>query len=185
MEKKKEFKIGLFYKLSILILILWGIDLEYIQRQGVLPKGFNNLSKILSYGLILAIPYTITKIVRELKSSKITYLFTIWVFFSTIISYIISKTLGYEPRFSNEVRTITQLGGFSIGLILGYYLSNILEQNPKFLTLIIHFSIVLVFVGIFYQLLTQQIFGLPGAKYESRLSGLSGDPKFFALYLSP
>ena len=185
MEDQKKIKIGLFYTLSILIVLLWGIDLEYIQRQGILPKGFNNISKILSYGLILAIPFSLIKILKILKSSKIIWYFTIWVFFSTIISYFITKFLGYEPRFSNEVRTITQLGGFSIGIILGYYLSNLLEQNPKFLKFIIHISIFIVILGIFYQLITQQIIGSPGKKYEGRLFGLSGEPKFLALYIAP
>ena len=185
MEEKKEIKIGLFYTISILIVLLWGIDLEYIQRQGILPKGFSNISKILSYGLILAIPISLIKILKILKSSKIIWFFTIWVFFSTIISYFITQFLGYEPRFSNEVRTITQLGGFSIGIILGYYLSNLLEKNPKFLKFIIHISIFIVILGIFYQLISQQILGSSGKRYEGRLFGLSGEPKFLALYLAP
>jgi hypothetical protein len=183
MVNKNKYKI--FYIVTIIIVAFFGIDLEYIQRQLIIPKTVpNEISKILSLIFILVLPFIYKKILRMLTSSKMILFFVSYTIFITLLSYIISKILGYNPRFSNEYRTIVQIGGLIIGIILGYYISKINEEFPKTIVLAIHLSIFFVFLGIFYQFIGKLFFET-GARYQGRLFGLSGEPKFLGLYLVP
>ena len=184
MIQSNKVKVRLFYITTLAVIALIGIDLEYIQRQLIIPKGLNNISKVLSLIFILALPFVLNKIFTMLNSSRMIIFFVTWVIIITAISFVITKILGYQPRFSNEVRTLVQVGGFVIGIILGYYIYKLMEEDPLRLTKVIHFSMFLVFIGIFFQFFGKFFFET-SARYQGRLFGLSGEPKFLGMYLVP
>ena len=184
MTQSNKIKVRIFYITTLAVVALIGIDLEYIQRQLIIPKGMNNISKVLSLIFILALPFVLNKIFTMLNSSRMIIFFVTWVIVITAISFVVTKILGYQPRFSNEFRTLVQVGGFVIGIVLGYYICKLMEEDPLRLTKVIHFSMLLVFIGIFFQFFGKFFFET-SARYQGRLFGLSGEPKFLGMYLVP
>jgi hypothetical protein len=179
----KNSKIGFFSFLVILCLLLQGIQLEFIVRQGAnvpSPLLFFN-SKYISLFFIFSLPLVFVKLFKIIKSSNFIFFFIIWVVFGTLVSYLISAILGYSPKFSNESRTITQLGGLFIGFIFGYYIFRLLTLKPKLVVRTIHASIFLILIGIIFEFFFIKL----KSGYDFRIFGLSGEPKHLGIHLVP
>ena len=68
-----------------------------------------------------------------------------------------------------------------MGIILGYHIFNLFIFRQKLLIRCIHFSILIVLIGIFYQIL----FHGPESFFMNRLYGITGEPKALGLYFVP
>ena len=93
MTQSNKMKVRVFYITTLAVIALIGIDLEYIQRQLIIPKGMNNISKVLSLIFILAIPFVLNKIITMLNSSRMIIFFVTWVIVITAISFVVTKIL--------------------------------------------------------------------------------------------
>ena len=181
-NQSHNFRINFFYFIALLIIILFGVDLSYLVRLGDNVPNFLLIikTKNLSLIFIIMLPFIYKKLFKIIASNKLILIYFVWVLCLTITSYFVSKLLGYKPRFSNEVRTIEQLGGLILGIVFGYLIFNLIIFKQKLLTRNIKFSIFIVFCGIIYQILFHGYETI----FNYRLYGITGEPKGLGLYLA-
>jgi len=161
---------------------LLGINFEYLSRLGRIPDYLNvDLSKNLLIFLVVGLPFVYKKMFKILKTSQFILFFIYWALSGLLISYTASRALGYSVPFSNDIRTIEQLGGYVMGIVFGFYIYRLVDAKPEMIVRTIHVSVVLVFLGIAYQVMCNGV----GSILIDRLYGISGEPKGLALYLVP
>jgi len=158
---------------------LLGINFEYLSRLGRIPDYLNvDLSKNLLIFLVVGLPFVYKKMFKILKTSQFILFFIYWALSGLLISYTASRALGYSVPFSNDIRTIEQLGGYVMGIVFGFYIYRLVDAKPEMIVRTIHVSVVLVFLGIAYQVMCNGV----GSILIDRLYGISGEPKGLALY---
>ena len=192
-DHQKKNKISFFSFIAVVCIAFHTIDFTFVNRLNLNLEffEFNNISKLIRYLFIFALPFVFLKLLKIIYSKKLIFYFVLWIFFSTLLSFVISKALGYSPQFSNTVRTIEQIGGFIIGLVYGYYIFKLNFDKPKIIVQAIKTSIFFLFIGIVYQIFILDQGKIlisilyPGFDSFNRIYGLSGEPKSLGLNLVP
>lgn len=192
-DHRKKNKIGFFSFVAIIYIVFHTIDFDFVNHlKGNLGfYKFSNISKLISYLFIFALPFVFFKLSKIIYSKKLIFFFVLWIFFSTSLSFVISNALGYLPQFSNTVRTIEQIGGFIIGLVCGFYIFELNFDKSKIIVQAIKTSIFFTFIGIVFQIFIldkdQILISIlyPNFDNLNRLYGLSGEPKNLGVNLVP
>jgi len=167
-----------FTSLFFLYILALGINFQFANRIGMIQSDLGSPSKTISLCFLLAIPFIGRGLLRFLGDSKLLKVFLMWVVLSTSISFFLTLGTNDLVPFSNVARTVEQMGGIIVGLILGYYALVVTHLKADVLVKYINYSIVLVIFGVAFQLANT------GASIP-RLHGLSGEPKGLALFLVP
>jgi hypothetical protein len=192
-DHRKKNKISFFSFIAIIYIAFHTIDLQFVNHLNFNSEfyKFSNISKLISYLFIFALPFVFFKLSKIIYSKKLIFFFVLWIFFSTLLSFVISNALGYLPQFSNTERTIEQIGGFIIGLVCGYYIFKLNFDKSKIIVQAIKTSIFFAFIGMAYQIfildkneiLISRLY--PNIDNLNRLYGLSSEPKILGLNLVP
>jgi|694.fasta_scaffold07770_15 hypothetical protein len=182
-DQQKKIKISFFSYVAIIFIAIHPIEFGYVSTfyNVEVDKNLQSIGRLIIYIFIFPLPFVFLKLLKIIYLKKIIFYFILWTLFLTSLSFIISKILDFSPEFSNTERTIRSLGGFILGLVLGYYIFKLNINKSKIIVQAIKTSIFFIFIGIAYQ-----FFFLDNDIISSyRLFGLSGEPKGLGISLVP